>query len=541
MGKGRGSVKLSWSNRVSFKMAVTAVVIAFAVGMLLSAGQVYLDYREEVDLLDVKVRKSLQVAENAATRAVLILDSDLAQEVVSGLLEYDYVAEAMILDDNGSVLASSARDMAGADFGSSYARLIFNDMLIYEFPLQLPPSMAEQPGVLRVIVDRALGLQPFFSRAVTIFVSGFVRNLLLVMLLYFAFYRGITKPLGQIVDKVSRINPEHPGEQRISPLRRHERDELGLLVGQINLAFDAVQVLLDNLRSTNRALSSSEEALRRRSWELEQEVARTKKTTMELIATKEEAEAANRAKSVFLANVSHELRTPLNAIIGFSSIMDEQLFGPIGHNKYREYLQDIRSSSQHLSDVLGEVLDLAKIEAGELSLEEEWVDVARLCHEAKALISGQAQAKGFTVDVDVTDNLPALYGDRLRIKQTVLNLLSNAVKFTPTGRGNVTVSAALTDEGGMRLAVSDRGIGIPPDEQALVFSPFMRSASAHSRSHEGTGLGLALVKAFVDSHGGRIELESTVDEGTSFIIYFPPSRIGVGDAEAAYPDNARVI
>lgn len=526
-------MQLHWSDRISFKLARTAVIIAFAVGLVLSAGQVYLDYLEEGGILDQKVNKSLQVAEKAATRAVLILDSDLAQEVVSGLMEYEYVAEAAILDDHGSILAGDQADTTNLGPASvNYARFFIDDVKTYIFPLDLPDTMAERPGSLRVVIDRAVGLQPFFSRAVTTFLSGFVRNLLLVMLLYFAFHQGLTKPLAQIVEKISSINPEHPGEQRINVHKRHKKDELGLLVGQINLSFDAVQVLLDNLRSTNKALSSSEEALRKRSWELEQEVERTKKTSMELIVTKEQAEAANRAKSVFLANVSHELRTPLNAIIGFSSIMADQMFGPIGHEKYREYLQDIRSSSEHLSDVLGEVLDLAKIEAGQFKMEEEEVDMTKLFHESHALVSGQASQKGFKISVDVPDDLPNIHGDRLRIKQSVLNLLSNAVKFTPEGRGDVTLKAFMVEDGRMAIRVSDNGIGIPREEQELVFSPFMRSASALSRSHEGTGLGLSLVKAFVDMHGGEIELESELDVGTSFTLLLPNSRVIVSTRAA---------
>ena len=503
------------------------MIIAFAVGLVLSCAEVYIDYLEEGDLLDQKVDKSLAVSQKAATRAVLILDSDLATEVVSGLMEYDYIAEAAILDDHGSELAGDQRPIIGgsASSGVEFARYFIQDRSVHTRELELPDTMAERPGRLRVVVDRAIGLQPFFSRAITTFMSGLVRNLLLVLLLYFAFHQGLTKPLGQIVDKISSINPEHPREQRISVHRRHQNDELGLLVSQMNLSFDAVQVLLDNLRSTNKALSSSEETLRKRSWELEQEVERAKKTSVELIITKEQAEAANRAKSVFLANVSHELRTPLNAIIGFSSIMADQMFGPIGHAKYREYLQDIRSSSEHLSDVLGEVLDLAKIEAGQFVMEEETVNMVKLFRESQALVNGQAIQKGFSIDVDVPENLPQLSGDRLRMKQSVLNLLSNAVKFTPSGRGNVELKSWITEQGEFAIKVSDQGIGIPKEDQDLVFSPFMRAASALSRNHEGTGLGLSLVKVFMDMHGGRIGLESEVDVGTSFTLYLPPERI----------------
>lgn len=519
-------MKLNWNDKISFKLARTAVIIAFAVGFVLSAGQVYLDYLEEGGVLDRKVQESLQVAENAATRAVLILDSELAQEVVSGLMVYDYVAEAAILDDLGSVLAGASRDTSAFSSASvNYARVLIEDRSTHRHQLNLPDTMAERPGSLRVVIDRAVGLQPFFARATTTFLSGLVRNLLLVMLLYFAFHQGLTKPLTQIVEEVSGIDPEHPGEQRINVHRRHQKDEVGMLARQINLSFDAVQVLLDNLRSTNKALSSSEETLRKRSWELEQEVERARKTSVELIMTKEQAEAANRAKSVFLANVSHELRTPLNAIIGFSSIMSDQMFGPIGHDKYREYLKDIRSSSEHLSDVLGEVLDLAKIEAGQFQIEEEYVDVPRMLRESQALIAGQASQKGLGIDLDMPDSLPLLFGDRLRLKQSVLNLLANAVKFTPEGSENVSLSAALDDDGSMLIAVEDRGIGIPAEEQDIIFSPFVRSSTALSRNHEGTGLGLSLVKAFVDMHGGNIRVESEQAVGTKFIISIPKTRI----------------
>lgn len=519
-------MKLNWNDKISFKLARTAVIIAFAVGFVLSAGQVYLDYLEEGGVLDQKVQESLKVAENAATRAVLILDSELAQEVVSGLMVYDYVAEAAILDDLGSVLAGSSRDTNSLSSNSvNYARVLIEDTSTHEYRLNLPDSMAERPGSLRVVIDRAVGLQSFFARATTTFLSGLVRNMLLVMLLYFAFHQGLTKPLTQIVEEVSDIDPERPGEQRITVHKRHKDDEVGMLAQQINLSFDAVQVLLDNHRSTNKALSSSEETLRKRSWELEQEVERARQTSVELIMTKEQAEAANRAKSVFLANVSHELRTPLNAIIGFSSIMSDQMFGPIGHDKYREYLKDIRSSSEHLSDVLGEVLDLAKIEAGQFQMEEEYVDVPRMLRESQALIAGQASQKSIGVDLEMPDSLPLIYGDRLRLKQSVLNLLTNAVKFTPEKSKNVRLETGLTKEGDLTISVQDRGIGIPEEEQEIIFAPFVRSSTALSRNHEGTGLGLSLVKAFVDMHDGDVSVESSDQSGTKFTILIPKARV----------------
>ncbi len=521
------SSKIQWSDRISFELAKTAVIIAFAVGMILSIGQSYLDYLEVGDLLDEKVMKSLQVADKAATRAVLNLDEELAHEVVSGLLEYEYIADAVILYQDDIRLAGAQRDTrALSDQTVQFIRYFFDDMRTHSFQLTLPDTMPEGYARLQVIVDRTIGLQPFFSRALTLFLSSLLRIFLLVMLLYFTFYRGLTKPLSQMVDRISLINAEHPAGQRIPVPQNHKGDELGMLASQINLSFDAVQVLLDNLRTTNQALSASEESLRKRSWELEREAERTHQTTLELIETKEQAEAANRAKSVFLANVSHELRTPLNAIIGFSSIMADQMFGPIGHEKYREYLHDIRSSSLHLSDVLGEVLDLAKIEAGQMKMDEETVDMNKLVQDSRSLVLGQASQKSLGIKLEIADDLPKVIGDRLRIKQSVLNILSNAVKFTPVGKGDVEMRAWLDEtDGALKISIKDNGIGIDEAEQQMVFAPFVRSETPLSRSHEGTGLGLSLVKAFIEEHGGDITVCSKVGVGSVFTVILPNERL----------------
>ncbi len=524
--------KTHWIDRLSFKMARSAVLIAFSVGIMLSFLQVYIDYLEEGDSLDTRADEILSVAHKAAARSVLILDPDLAQEVVSGLMEYEFITQASILDDHGSVLASETGQPTNDDAAIKLARTFITDTIKYEKGLGLPNSLAENPGKLVVKVDRAVGLRPFFSRSLTIFLSGFVRNMLLVALLYVAFYANLTKPLSKLVDEVEQLNPENPGEKRITIPEGHRDDEIGIMARQINGAFDNLQSMLDNLRATNRALGTSEEALRKRSWELEKEVDHSREMTIQLIKTKEEAEAANRAKSAFLANVSHELRTPLNAIIGFSTIMTDQIFGPVGNEKYVEYLDDIRNSSQHLSDLLGEVLDLAKIESGQEDMEDEDVNIVDLCSESIALISGQAVTKRIKLVTDLDETLPFLKGSRLRLKQSVLNLLSNAIKFTPEGAGSVTLKAWQRDDTGISISVSDTGIGIPEEDQSSVFSPFMRASGALSRSHEGTGLGLALVKAFMNEHEGDIELHSVEGEGTSITLNLPVNRTMLKDSTA---------
>lgn len=519
-------MQLHWTNRLSYKLALTGVIIAFLLGVVLSSGQVYLDYLDQGDQLDKDVNRSLAVAKKAATRAVHIIDAPLAEEVVSGLLEYDYIIQASIVDETGTIMARSEKKEIRQD--TIYQRVsnkLSNKLINYSHPLFLRQPNEGQHGSLDVVVNRAIGLESFFERAGTLFFSVLFLNMLLVGLLYVIFYFQLTRPLTNMTTMLANIDPEEPGTQRISLPLGHENDELGILASGVNLAFDTTRSSLDNIRFTNKALEASEDALRRRTWELEQEIERTTQGSKELLRTKEQAEAANRAKSVFLANVSHELRTPLNAIIGFSSVMADEIFGPIENKKYKEYLGDIRTSSQHLSELLGEVLDLAKIEADEVSIEDEDVNITDLCQESKSLVNGQASQKSLKFIIDIEENLPLIRGDRLRLKQAVLNLLSNAIKFTPKGEGKVSLSAKRSSNGGVSISVADTGIGIPDGEQEIVFSPFIRSSSAHSRSHEGTGLGLSLVNAFVTKHDGTIEVKSVENIGTTITIHLPQSRV----------------
>ena len=232
-------------------------------------------------------------------------------------------------------------------------------------------------------------------------------------------------------------------------------------------------------------------------------------------AEKTRAEEANQAKSKFLANMSHELRTPLNAIIGFSEIMESGMFGPLGTDKYREYCSDILSSGQYLLDVINDILDMAKIEAGRIRLDFEELDLDTLLSEATRVVSARAQDKQLEVVTKISPNL-SLRADRRALKQIVLNLLSNAVKFTPVG-GRVTVRGRDVD-GCIILAIADTGIGIASDALARLGRPFEQVESQLTKRHQGSGLGLAISKSLVELHGGRMRIRSTIGKGTLVMV-----------------------
>jgi PAS domain S-box-containing protein len=254
-------------------------------------------------------------------------------------------------------------------------------------------------------------------------------------------------------------------------------------------------------------------------------ISEMKEKERQLRIARDEAERANHAKSAFLANMSHELRTPLNAIIGFSEIMEQGLFGPLGNPQYREYAEDIRRSASHLLSIISDILDLSKIEAGHMELHEEMIDIAYVVSSCRTIVKEAAANAGLTLRSLLPGDLPPLYADKRSVRQILLNLLSNAIKFTPEG-GGVMVEAMLEPSGDLALVVRDTGVGMTTEGIEIVLQPFGQIESAHTRTHNGTGLGLPISKSLAELHGGSMKVESEVGKGTSVTVRFPARRVG---------------
>ena len=243
-----------------------------------------------------------------------------------------------------------------------------------------------------------------------------------------------------------------------------------------------------------------------------------------LFAAKEAAEIASRSKSEFLANISHELRTPLNAIIGFSEIMREELFGPLGSPQYREYIADVFDSAQHLLQLINDILDIAKAEAGKLELAEDEVEISEVVASALRIVQERAHRGKIAIRTQLPANLPPLYADERKLKQILLNLLTNAVKFTPPG-GTIEIAGRLAPNGEFLLSVADSGIGIAAGDIATALAPFGQVDSKLARKYDGTGLGLPLSVAMAKLHGGDMSIASVVGEGTTVTVRLPASRL----------------
>lgn len=281
------------------------------------------------------------------------------------------------------------------------------------------------------------------------------------------------------------------------------------------LAFSIIAISLVIAFWVTRISYRNQRLLLHAKYELEE---RVHERTIELEKLRDEAMIANQHKSEFLANMSHELRTPLNAVIGFSQMLKRQVFGDL-NEKQLEYVDDIHSSGSHLLSLINDILDLSKVEAGRMELQISQFDLHDSILSAISLFKEKASKHGIKISTEIDENINSVSADERKIKQIVLNLVSNAMKFTPE-EGKVSVTASKED-GLIRVSVSDSGVGISVEDQSVIFEEFHQGSSEHAKKKEGTGLGLALSKKFVEMHGGKIWVQSELGKGTTFTFIFP--------------------
>jgi len=287
----------------------------------------------------------------------------------------------------------------------------------------------------------------------------------------------------------------------------------------------------EKLMESEKRLMATVADLRHSQQKLERQAEEVADLAEKYAEEKTRAEEANQAKSKFLANMSHELRTPLNAIIGFSEIMESSMFGPLGSDKYREYCSDIHQSGQYLLDVINDILDMSKIEAGRIRLDAEPIELEPFLNDAMRVVSGRANDKRLKVTARIGRGI-RLTADHRLLKQIVLNLLSNAVKFTPEG-GRITIRARATAGGWVSLSIADTGIGIPEDALARLGRPFEQVESQLTKSHQGSGLGLAIAKSLTELHQGTMRIHSKLARGTMVLLRLPIKRKAAQKEELA--------
>jgi two-component system cell cycle sensor histidine kinase PleC len=274
------------------------------------------------------------------------------------------------------------------------------------------------------------------------------------------------------------------------------------------------------LKHKNSALESSKTALKGTISDLEKSQSQLSVLAQGFAEEKRRAEEANRTKTEFLANMSHELRTPLNAIIGFSEIMENEMFGEIGDDRYKGYASDILSSGRHLLELINDILDMSRIETGKYDMEPQTLIIPTVIGECMRIVEPRAADSGIKIRVDV-EGIPDILADKRAVKQTVLNILANAIKFTPAG-GTVAISGACHSEF-VSLIIEDDGIGIAKEDLPRIGQPFLQFENMHSKKYNGSGLGLAICKSLVELHGGEFKIDSNLGQGTRVEVTWPTS------------------
>lgn len=450
-----------------------------------------------------------QITSSNSTAAILFGDPAAARETLAALRARPNIDAASIYTPDGNLFAhyairaagdetvgapgwlwSSESDLSDTFFLSNFLakgaplyKMVWTPQSVDLFgPIWLDGDMIGGLLIRSNLAQIGTTIGTYLS--VVVFIILF--SIALAWLIALRLQREVTHPILGLLDTMQSVSREHDYSLRA---HKHGRDELGNLV-------DAFNEMLTE----------------------------TEAHKVELNAAREQAESANRMKSEFLAHMSHELRTPLNAILGFSDFMLSEPHGPLGDESYREYMNDIQNGGHHLLGVINDILDLSKVEAGAAELSEDLLDVRGLIKESVRLLRDRAEQAGIHVAIDAAPNLPDIYGDEQLLKRGLLNLLSNAIKFTPAG-GRVTVRAGAEPGCEYLITVADTGIGIAPEDIDHVLTPFGQAENVLTRSHQGTGLGLPLVKSFVELHGGALEIQSTPGKGTEVTLRLPAGRV----------------
>jgi signal transduction histidine kinase len=495
-------------SNISLKQKITALILAASCIVLLLSSSIFVG-SQVITYKRLTVGELNAVADIIAsnvTAAVVFDDPASAEETLAALRAKPGIVAARIYRDDGSLFAEFTAAAEGGDKASAPTfetggvlraergqELKFLDGYIdLHAPILLD---GERIGTLYLRSDLE---QMYDIIDAYLVLTGVVVLLLIVVAFLIAsrLQKVVSEPLLGLLDTMQVVSSDQDYSVRA---RKHAEDELGELSDGFNRMLAKIQAHDDNLRAAWR-----------------------------------EAEAASRAKSEFLANMSHELRTPLNAIIGFSEVLKAEMLGPLGTDRYRFYAQDIFDSGHHLLEVISDILDISKVEAGEFELHAEATDIGDIIDQSLRLVRERAEAAGIALEVELEPGLPQLRLDRRLIKQSLINLLSNAIKFSPDP-GRVTVRAERAADGAVLVSVSDAGIGIADQDIPSVLQPFSQLESAFSRSHQGTGLGLPLAKSFIEAHGGTLEIRSALGEGTAVSLRLPPQ----GAIEGAPPSLAR--
>ncbi|WP_045123063.1 hybrid sensor histidine kinase/response regulator [Pseudomonas sp. GM80] len=508
---------IKFTHRLSYKQAKLTVLVGFILGTLLSLLQIGIDYASEDASINREILSLLEISHNPASRIAYNIDAELAQELTLGLLRSPAIISAQLTDNNNTVLASVKRP----ELQSGYrviSDFLFGAKRQFEDRLYLDHLPAESLGVLSLEVDTYAFGSRFLRRAEITLLNGFARSLILTGILLALFYVMLTKPLVRVIRELSGRDPRSAEPTTLECPGGHANDEIGVLVKVANQQFENIATEIQQRRNAENRLTDYlgqlENIVSSRTAELKAINARLSQSNQELEVARSTALDMAEARSAFLANMSHEIRTPLNGLLGMIAL---SLDGPLNAEQQQQ-LSIAHDSGKVLVELLNDILDLSKFDAGQLELEHIPFDLGSLVEDTANLLSQNA-APSVELTCLVDPQFPALVlGDPTRVRQIVSNLLSNALKFTRFGRVDVRLSAI---KDGVRIEVCDTGIGIAQDAQVKIFQPFTQAGAGITRQYGGTGLGLALTYNLCEAMQGRLTISSEAGFGSQFCAELP--------------------
>lgn len=508
---------IKFTNRLSFKQARLTVLVGFILGTLLSLIQIGIDYASEDASINREMQALLQISHNPASRIAYNIDAELAQELAGGLLQSPAIIRARLIDNNDTVLADVQRPREKSSY-RFISDFLFGENRQFEHPLFLSSMPTENLGTLYLEVDTFAFGNHFLKRAEITLLNGFIRSLVLTLILMALFYFMLTKPLVRIISALANRDSRQPEQSKLSFPPGHEQDEIGVLVKVANQQFVSMATEIQQRRNAENRLTTYlnelEDAVSARTNELKTSNARLSQTNDELDAARRRALDMAQARAAFLANMSHEIRTPLNGLLGMIAL---SLDSPLNAEQ-RQQLSIAHDSGKVLVELLNDILDLSKFDAGQLELERIPFDLGAMVEDTANLLSQNA-APSVELTCLIDPQFPAMVvGDPTRVRQIISNLLSNALKFTRFGRVDVRLRA---HPGGIRLDVCDTGIGIPHEAQARIFQPFIQAGAGITRQYGGTGLGLALTNNLCEAMQGRLSINSQAGFGSQFSAELP--------------------
>ncbi|MBV4457442.1 response regulator [Pseudomonas sp. COR58] len=508
---------IKFTHRLSYKQARLTVLVGFILGTLLSLLQIGIDYASEDASINREILSLLEISHNPASRIAYNIDAELAQELTLGLLRSPAIISAQLTDNNANVLASVKRP----EFQSGYRMVsdfLFGAKRRFEDRLYLDHLPNESLGTLSLEVDTYAFGSRFLRRAEVTLLNGFARSLILTGILLALFYVMLTKPLVRVIRELSGRDPRSAQPKPLECPNGHGNDEIGVLVGVANQQFENIATEIQQRRNAENRLTDYlaqlEDIVSARTAELKAINNRLSQSNQELEVARSTALDMAEARSAFLANMSHEIRTPLNGLLGMIAL---SLDGPLSAEQQQQ-LSIAHDSGKVLVELLNDILDLSKFDAGQLELENIPFDLGSLIEDTANLLSQNA-APSVELTCLIDPHFPALVlGDPTRVRQIVSNLLSNALKFTRFGRVDVRLT---THKDGVRIEVCDTGIGIAREAQVKIFQPFTQAGAGITRQFGGTGLGLALTHNLCEAMQGRLTISSEVGFGSQFCAELP--------------------